>query len=75
MAVSLAFFEKNVKAGIDKCREDGYNRVTIKIQEAIPMVTLVKMLVAIIKILISLFKFGFLDEPLSKLEGYLDTNA
>ncbi len=39
------------------------------------MVGFIKLLVAIIKILISLFKFGFLDEPLSKLEGYLDANA
>ena len=64
-----------MKTDIDKCREDGYNRIAIKIQEEIPMVTFIKLLVAIIKVMISLFKFGFLDEPLSKLEGYLDENA
>lgn len=32
------------------------------------MVTIIKIIVAIIKVLISLGKFGFLDEVLSKLE-------
>lgn len=35
------------------------------------MVTIIKLLVAIIKIMISLGKFGFLDEVLSKLQGML----
>ena len=39
------------------------------------MVALIKMLVAIIKVLISLGKFGFLDEPLSKLEDYVSKNS
>lgn len=35
------------------------------------MVTLIKLLVAIIKIMISLDKFGLLDEVLSKLQDIL----
>lgn len=35
------------------------------------MVTLIKLLVAIIKIMISLDKFGLLDEVLSKLQDML----
>ena len=35
------------------------------------MVTIIKLLVAIIKIMISLGKFGFLDEVLSKLQDML----
>ena len=39
------------------------------------MVLFVTLLVKLIKVLIMLGKFGFLDEPLSKLEGYLAENA
>lgn len=39
------------------------------------MVTLVKLLVAIIKILIAVGKFGGLNEPLSKLESYIEANS
>lgn len=35
------------------------------------MVTIIKLLVAIIKIMISLGKFGFLDEVLSKLQDMI----
>lgn len=39
------------------------------------MVTIVKILVAIIKVLISLGKFGALDGTLEKLEEYLAQNS
>lgn len=39
------------------------------------MVTMVKILVAIIKVMISLGKFGFLDDTLAKLEEYLSQNS
>ncbi len=39
------------------------------------MVTLVKILVAIIKILISVGKFGGLNDSLSRLENYISENS
>ena len=39
------------------------------------MVTLVKILVAFIKIMIAIGKFGGLNEPLSKLESYIEQHS
>lgn len=39
------------------------------------MVALVKLIVKILKLIISLGKFGFLDDTISKLDAYIDKNS